>query len=352
MQNIFSIAVRAALALFLLAMSGCLEVETTTQVNPDGTLIRTEVLSGDTASVMHARFIAAVDSTWSVATEYTQKGEVSRKAVKTFGSVQDLNQALQGIPDSTLQIQGTFERKFYWFFTEFRYREKYLKYNPFDRIPLAEYISRDELDQFYHQGLEKHFSSRGDSLASVGTGKRFDEWRARNIFAAYFEEFLKGVQALNDPQFPASVVESHKEELYQKGNRWLQAGGMDTLLGVFQQVLKTPSVRQAAQANIVGFTVFRRRLAFVEEMMSLPYRTSIVLPGLITDTNAPTIEGNRSSWKEIMAFAYIGDFDIWATSRIVNWWAVAIGGALVLASVVLFVVSTIRRRANTPGGQP
>ena len=76
----------------------------------------------------------------------------------------------------------------------------------------------------------------------------------------------------------------------------------------------------------------------------MPERASFLMPGLIIDTNAPTVEGNKVSWKDFSSMCYIEDFELWAVSRVVNGWAIVLTGALVLGSALLYIVGILRRR--------
>lgn len=342
-----SIMTVAAVALSLM-VSGCLEVQTTTQVNPDGTLLRTQILSGDSTEVWTHRFPTTIDNTWTVSVRRLEKGGFNRVATKLFRDAAEMNESFKDASSLSLRFHAVLEKRFLWFFTEFNYRETYAKYNPFEAIPLSEYVSPAAVEQFYRHEVNKEpYSTKGDSLAIEDAGKRWEEWRSRNMFESYYTELMKGLSALNEPSLPLSMVNARKEELYQKTEHWISgSGNMDTILALVQQVLKSPLVRQAARKNADGFASHKAKLAFVEEMLSTPHQMSIVMPGLILDTNGPTIEGNKVTWKEVTLFAYMTDYEIWVKSRVVNWWAVVVSAVVVLVAIVLAVGVGLRRRSH------
>ena len=62
--------VHTALIAALVVFSGCLEVDTTTKVHPDGSLTRTVVVSGDSTDFTKIRMgIFGLDSGWTVVSD-------------------------------------------------------------------------------------------------------------------------------------------------------------------------------------------------------------------------------------------------------------------------------------------
>lgn len=336
------------IALFL---SGCLEIKLQTRVNRDGSLVRTQMLTGDSLEVLTARFPSVIDSSWVVSVtnvkEQEGQGGWERIATRTFRNADELTAIMTGAPALSLHIRASLEKRFVWFFTEYTYRETYLCYSPFTTIPLSQYVSQAELDRVYrHEMNKEQYTSAADSLSVKDAGDRFMEWRARNMFEAYFAELNRGVQELNDPALSAEELGKHKEDLYdQMKEKVASSGNIDSLLLIAQRVLRNPKVRAAAQANREGFASYWEKLDFVDRV-SHSLQTSITVPGLIIDTNAPTIEGSTATWKSMDTWAYIGDFDTWVKSRVVNWWAIGVGGVVVLGALVLAFAHVFRKRAG------
>ena len=92
---------------------------------------------------------------------------------------------------------------------------------------------------------------------------------------------------------------------------------------------------------------FRRlgeSLAFVEDISKNTYRNSVVMPGLIVNTNASSLEGNRASWNSYLPITYFQDFDMWVTTQVINWWAIGVTGVLVLGGLILLLIAPFRRK--------
>jgi hypothetical protein len=331
-----------------LLLSGCHDtvIDVTSQINRDGSILRTETISGDSSGIAAARFPTAKDSSWTISLVHGEGATFKRVAVRLFRDAEEMNEQLSVREPSTLPIRVSLERRFLGFFTEFTYRETHLKWTPFDALPLARYVSSAEitrLSQLSERG--GHYAGRDDSLKAMEADSAWDYWWHRNIFEDYFAEFLKGVDSLDDPALTREYVGARKEELYRMtGKQWTSAGSMDTLRGLFQALLGTPKVRDAVRLNSAGFASHKSKLAFMEESFMETSQTNIVMPGLIIETNAPKLEGNTASWKDVPLLSYSMDYELSVKSRFVNWWAVSFAGLIAIGSGALFVAAVVRRR--------
>ena len=70
------------------------------------------------------------------------------------------------------------------------------------------------------------------------------------------------------------------------------------------------------------------------------------MPGLITETNTRSIEGNTLTWKEFVGACYVIDYTMWARSRVINWWAVILTGGVVILLTGILLVGIVRRRSR------
>ncbi len=269
-------------------------------------------------------------------------------ASRFFRDADEMNEALKGVKDKTLRIHVSLENKFRWFFTTIRYQETYKKFDPFNFVPITDYLSKTELDLFLQYVLHKQTSlSKGDSLSVKDAGDRFDEWQARNMFESYFNTFTQGVRNLNDQSLTVEAVTTKKEELFKKCLNRFNSDNFDTVRIIFSNVLKTPLVNKVADANKTGFADFFNKKEFVDRILHTPYKTNIIMPGLITKTNAPTLEGNKASWNEFISYCYFNDFDLWVESEVTNWWVIILTGVIVIIAVLVLVISIFKRRAVT-----
>jgi hypothetical protein len=340
------------MALSAVLWAGCLEVETTSYVHPDGRIERVVVVSGDSGEVAGGEFLVPVDSSWSLVRETTTGQRVVLTFRKTFDSDTDLGRSLAGERGKTLPITLRLERRFRWFMTEYRYEETCGRLAPFDLVPVTQYISPSELDLYFrHEIADEPYTSRGDSLALDDAGKRFELWDARNTFEAFFRELLIGVERLKDPALPPAEVERRKEEVFEQGFRPVNTRQSRLLVEAAARVLGSKPVLRVLELNAEGFAAFDRQLEFFEKVARTGLKAHVSMPGIITNTNAVSIEGNLVTWKDYKEYCYVRDFTMWAESSMINWWAVILTGAVVLLLAVLFTVSAVKKggRQKSPG---
>ena len=336
-----------ALSICLLGLTvfpACLEVNTTSQVNSDGSILRTITFDDDSTSIYRGNFPIPMDSTWQKSFQKLEEKKFRLTASRLFRDVNEMNVYLKGTFGKTFQFRFEFEKSFQWFFTVYRFKEINLKYNQFDAIPLTDYVSQDEIDrQREHEIEKKPYATKGDSLSLKAADSRFEEWAMRNIFESVFVAFLQGVRNINDPGLAPSAVERLKDTLYARSEQSIARSNIDTLRIIFGKVLRRSLVDKAWQSNADGFKEIHEKLA---ADFGGSYVTSILMPGLITNSNAPTIEGNKATWRDFKDFAKYLGYTMSIESKQVNWWAVILTGLLVLSLMGLTVASVVRKRRS------
>jgi hypothetical protein len=330
---------------------GCLEIETTTTVNTDGSFVRVIEFSGeDTTKAVDLSRLFQTDATWTSVRHKVKDTSWATTLTKEFPNKQALAEALKGKPGHSLEIRVGFEKRFLWFTTEYAYSETLLCYNQIRAVPLTRYLKPAEVDFWleHEKRDEKNaFRSTEDSLAFERIEKIGPEWDSRNKFEEFFALFLEGVKDLNSPDLSVSKVTSAKDSLYAHCGPILGSslGGIDTLQLEFQRVLSSPLVGKVFDTSSDKFRKFERKAKFAFDLMAEPYaRATIIMPGLITATNAKSIEGNRLEWKDFMPKGYVADFTMWAESRVINWWAVILTGGAVIVVLALLIMGAVRRR--------
>jgi hypothetical protein len=328
--------------LFVLAglvLPGCLDVETKTKVNRDGTIKRTLTFAGDSSRIFRGGYPLSVDSLWASSIQKLDEKKFEFSASRTFSNPEALNEAIRGIPNKTLSVQVELEETFWWFVTDYRYTETYKRWSPFDNVPLTDYVSKAELElAMRHEVEDEPYKTKGDSLALTDAGERFEEWDARNVFESYFEMFLGGVRNLRDPSLLPEMVIARKEDLFKATKNPVQQGKFDTLSVIFSRVLKTRLASRVLAANAREYDVLDQKVDFKGAIAANTYKVNVEMPGIITETNARSIEGNTAQFKDFMEVAYFKDYEMWVASRAINWWAVIVTAVLILFGAVALVV--------------
>ncbi len=162
------------------------------------------------------------------------------------------------------------------------------------------------------------------------------------MYEEFYFSFVKQTKELNDPLLNESNLLSKKDTLFQiivnENN-----DDIDEILESFSAVLGTKSIFNLKDQLSAELVAMEKKGDFMWEA-SGDYTNEVIMPGLIIDTNAPSIEGNKVIWKfESKRFAYT-DYTMWVESRVVNTWAVVISGLAVLLILLGLLVPSLRKR--------
>jgi hypothetical protein len=346
-------AIRLFVLSLALACSGCLEIRTTTAVNSDGSFVREISFTGDSSEVAREYPLFITDSTWTRVVKRVKDTAWVSTFTKVFPGTESLAAAMKGEPGRSLAVRIGFETRFRWFTTEYAYAETLLCYNQINAVPLSKYLSKEQVDFWLShekRDAKEGFRTKEDSLAYERIEEIGPEWDARNKFEQFQGILLTGVRRMNNAGLTESAVLAAKESLYTACARKLQSSSamLDTLENGVTSVLRNKLVHEAFLASAPELREFERKLQFQEQLMGAPYNeASIVMPGIITGTNAESIEGNRLEWKGFMPKAYVGDVTMWAQSRVINWWAIIVTGLAVVALVVGVLIGAMGKRGGS-----
>jgi hypothetical protein len=346
-----SVSMTIALCLAnLVLLSGCLDITSTSQVNSNGSIVRTITFTGDSAEVYAGKFPVELDSSWSknITKIQGQRNNFTLTATRTFLDADEMNSVLKGTFGRTLQYRFDLDRSFRWFFTVYRYRETNIPFDQFTTMPITDFVSGAEIEwltkMMSPDGEKKELATRGDSLALERLLPRIQEAEWRNRFEAVFNAFLEGVRTINNPSLTPTMVGSFKDSLYRRSAKAIDKKNIDTLRIIFAGVLRNPAVDKAWQANAAGFEEIKRKVEFEQRTNSHKYVTNVAMPGIITGSNARKIEGNVATWEDFKDYAYHIEYTMWVESRQVNWWAVIIALAVVVSLMAGLILSVLRRR--------
>ncbi|NJD21124.1 MAG: hypothetical protein FIA82_00420 [Melioribacter sp.] len=313
----------------ILSFSGCREYKTTTKINSDGSCDRTVIVKDKTVLPDSIVFPIPADKSWKI--ERTKAKDDSTqtiyKATKHFDDVNSINN--EYLDKSKIGIRTNLDKKFRWFYTYFTYEETYQSFFPFKKIPLNEFLTKQEYELYLKNDTTKVFK------------KRLEKYAEENYFEYFFDEFLsllkKNKIADLTPDFVASKKSVLFEHISEHGDK------TEDLMKYLEKVLGTKSVWKLRTGidNIVK-SILEKMDQFSTANGS--YKNEVAMPGIILNTNAKTVEGNKVIWEfDEDRFCY-EDFTMQVEARFVNTWAFIVSGVIVLVAIVLLVLPKLRRK--------
>jgi hypothetical protein len=208
---------------------------------------------------------------------------------------------------------------------------------------------------------------------------------ARNLYEALYRRIAQGAEATRDSLLTPATMAAHKEELFRLIVGWTGPGfrlqdpndilkeqssfrgtkaalltdstitddGVNAFAEVAARTFKSQAVWKLKDAIRAGWQDALKMLKG-KGTSGESFTSAVVLPGILLETNAPDVKGSSASWKFNVDQLQLRDFEMRARSRVVNEWAIAVTGAIVLVLFVLLVLSLIRhaKRAALTQGKP
>jgi hypothetical protein len=329
--------------MLVLVFSACREVKVTTKINRDGSFTRVILVQGDSAEVQKKTDLPfPVDDTWEMTfgrdTADTTKFLVTW--TKTFRNSDELNAEIQNDTSfyKNIQREITVKKRFGFFYTYITFREIYKSLNPFTFLDYKDYITEEDL-QLY-TGLKVPLTP-DDSTRKNKVEDKVGEYLIRSATAELEDILKEGIVRLNNPALDTAIVTTYLDAIVNEEKFILWKG--ENIIDYYHTKSGIDAFLLLKEMQPYLFADYDKKMADVEYMLAFQdYKEEVQLPGLITGTNSSIIKGNQVSWQVESSSFFITDFEMYAESRVINYWAFVISGIVVLGLVVLLVVKAFR----------
>jgi hypothetical protein len=331
MKNNIVFKISMLIYIVILNFYGCNEgYKSTTKINSDGSCERTIIVKADSSYIRNGYFPVPIDKSWDPKWERVEKD--SQKAFiihKKFTDVNDINNEFKNKDKVPANIR--FEKKFRWFFTYYDYTEIYKEYNLFNKKPLSAFLTGDE----YKKYLE------GDTTKILND--RIERYLTENIFNYFLDEMITAVEKLKDPALQSKLLEENRETLINLGfsDKYKDLDDAENILALINEVLKSKNiyklkddVKRISDDILQKITTSEIRYKFTNE---------VIMPGIILNTNAVILEGNKVAWNFSSERFHYADFIMTVESRTTNVWTIILSAILSIAIVVLLVLPKFKK---------
>jgi len=314
----------AIITFVMLTASDCNhKYTTTTKINSNGSCERTVFVKS--VSDTSRSFPVPTDKSWEIRVERDSVKEEVYFASKRFDDVNQMNNEYKKAEKVGIDLK--FEKKFRWFFTYFSYQETYKPCFQIQRIPIRTFLTKEEYAQY----------ENGDT--SKALKKRMDEFLMANIFEEFYRQLIDSVESLHDPSIPVSIFIAKKQEIdFHK----MEHNTKD-IVKYLEKVLGL-KLKGKLEQQIDGVT--KSIDAKVQFMINAggDYINEVVMPGIVLNTNANTVEGNKVVWRfNEDKFTFIS-YTMNVESRIANTWATYATGAVLIVIVTLLMLPRLKRK--------
>lgn len=315
-----------------------------TKVHEDGSLDKTIVLEKIDSLKMHQNiFGVSEDNGWVRDLEKVKSGEdkegdkveYNLSFKKSFPSVEAINLDLDKDSDTLFRIHSSFDKSFRWFYTYIRYSETF---RPIDRLKMVK--SED-----YFNAEDKSFIDRlpGEGTAISKADSFFLENLYEKIFKNYgrigmfYEQFdiLTQVVKKNLPgRNWLDTLNKNQEFIWNKledmeGDPFFAAKMADSLH------IPLPKEKALAEFSLLSKDL-NSRVSFMSFVRFGKFTNGVDMPWTVVASNADSIAGNQLYWKPLATKFAIQEYEMFAESRRLNWWAVGVSVVVVGFTLFLF----------------
>jgi len=341
---------------------GCLEHLVKTTINADGTCERSITLNPDSKQIPNTSFPLPINGSWDTSWTKTNDSKYLITFTKRFKDLEEMSREYVTPADSMkIRLDLRVRKTFRWFYTYYDYAETYGRFTDYTLIDPREVLTEEEIHQVTY----------GDSSQILKNKK--EEWIARNLFEAFYRRLAQGAEVLQDTLLTPENMAAHKEELFRVITGWTGSGntlqdpedmlrqessyrgtktemfsdsgvtdeGLNAFADIAARTLKSEAVRKLKDPVRAGWqdaiNMLKGRGTAGES-----FANAVVLPGILLETNATDVKGSAASWKFSSDQLQLRDFEMRARSRLVNEWAIALTGGIVLALLGLLVLSLVR----------
>jgi hypothetical protein len=346
--------------------NSCLEYQFTTRIYPDGSCERIMTVRGDSADLMHGIIPVPKDSLWKISIAHVagDQKKFELTAIAHFPNVDYLNKYFYKSIDSmpAVSIKTELKKKFRWFYTYIDYSETYFAFTPYRKVAISKYLNENEVkilfagdEKLVYQPNEDIIRLRRDSLDKVklthadslkmeqkkeDIEKRYNEWLAESIFENVYEILAERAEKIKAKDINKDLVMAAKDSIFaalKRDNKFTMGDEVQKNDYFSQAILfeaknhfPTEQLIKSQALDSLAYEEIGHRYDKMQSITSNTYANKLLMPGIITSTNAKSMNGNILSWEIEPGEFFFYDFIMSAESRIMNKWAFWTSGILVL----------------------
>ena len=343
---------RFIVSLVLMMIVSCDEPETvvTNYVHPDGSVTRKIEIRNTKNSFNKNDLQVPFDNTWTVtdSLEVGVKGDTTwiKRAEKLFKNVDEINSGYKN--DSSRNGKtprhASFNRKFRWFNTEYRFSES-IKKQILSGYSVRNFLNDEELTNFYSpEYIQFNKENGADSIKykilADSIEKKTENWLLKNIASLWIEEFTRLTGPGAGPGISLDALKSREDEFVEIIKRTpdfdsLWANGI--IPGEF--IGEADAIKFKTEADsALSIAVSRFDFDFIS------YSVRIVMPGKLISTNGYIDSTRNLLWPVRSDFFITDKYEMWAESKVPNRWAWIVSGIFLI--FVLIGVIVKRKKAE------
>lgn len=333
--------------LIVISLSSCEHaVQVKSVVHEDGSIDRSVILlKADSNAVEDNMFGIRAAQGWDVSVDADTSTKENKKMIvfqKHFASCDEVNTLMDSDMDTLFRIQSSFEKQFRWFYTYMTYADTYRAINRFSTPDIADFFTAEDFSFIDRLPAEGQPITHADSIyLSRLNEKIYDIYAARGYYDLYYEAMMEAARkSAWEPKW-LDTLSRHRENLF----RYLMEHDNDfdeNFMVKFVDSLKLPVSPQLVEEYEKLKAPVDAKIGFMSVAGEGEYAHSIEVPWTVIRTNADSVSGNTLYWNPPVVRFLLRDYTMYAEARRMNYWAVAVSGAVVIITMLLL----FRRRSS------
>jgi hypothetical protein len=339
-----------------------------TEILPDGSCIREFTTNADSAfmvgDTVYNPFPMRLDRSWEISyanpdsggklsTKWPAKRWYSRKDTahkivplrkisikKKFSSVKALQDSFHFNHSDweVIHPKLSLEKRFKWFYTTYSFKEVYPKFNKLHYAPIEKYLTNEEIKWYFKENPMFESSLTGkeikDTLDEIDN--KVNDWLTRNMFEETFQALTEGLKKFEpDNPYLKSIILS-KDTLFNlyKSEKPLE-GDLEKVIKKHFKIKKVFS--NGALAEKID-DYLKNQFDPIFQPIGSIFTYELIMPGKVMETNSNKTDVKSLTWKLDGYRIYFTDYEIYAKSRVANWWAFVVSGIFILLVGLSFFV--------------
>jgi hypothetical protein len=264
------------------------------------------------------------------------------KLTKHFSSIKEANAEMNTSVDTVFHVESKLEKKFRWFYTYLEYSDTYKSLNRFAYRPEENYFTPEDYAFINRLPAAGKPLSFADSLFLERlTEKIFEDYAERCVLEEHFQGFIALLKKNKTETYLIDTLRHHKEKTF------------DMLIANKKDIDKNWMLTLADSLKIPVSSMVKKEyksyLKSIENQYSFMmlatnqqnYYHKITVPWRIITTNGDSISGTTAFWRPPAIKFMLNDYSMCVTAKKINYWAVALAGLVVIASVLIILKKRI-----------
>ncbi len=322
----------------LFFLSSCREYFITTKINSDGTVERTVLFKEDNNSGSREMRESQINKPgWDIVTSLdSSNSKITITGKRIYSSFDEVNgETTNPYNFSKPIIDVKIEKHFRFFFTYYTYKESYMPYEIYTKIPINKFFTPEELSKIK------------ENIDSSWIKQKLDIYDNVILFDRYFDVMEESLFNNDGIAISKLISKDKKLELFielAKSNK-----KDDEINGILKKYFDEKIAYKIIQFfNSSEKTDRNEKLKQIDDIYSDyngSFTNNVIMPGIITSSNSKAIEGNKVNWTFDQDRFKFFSYEMTAESREVNTWVIIISGLVVLLLAIGLLLPKLRKKA-------